>query len=371
MGLFDKLFGKSGPSALLQEQFEGLEPVESERSQEICDKFITKGIIAYKKGSFDETALSELTFDELCLVYNKLAKKTAPFFRESAVSYKSFLRKQLLAKLSTFPIYTINAKVTNTPYAFHPSQDPFLLPGEKLDLSLLLYTSKTAAELEFSAIHKVHDWVEIFEITPENFDDVFGEYFCTGYNTVYINGKTPVSIEYVYNAKPLDAYGHTCVESCSKMIAYKQMSAYIPSAAKAGISSLAEMIGQPYLFSLCRNAAVSLWEDSLYLAAKLPDELEPLWQQGAPIPITSLSKDGHFPRMFYHSEDGQNNYLCLFTDSWAVQKFYGEEAHVVTLPVTTKSGYHEIADVKPVAGILVNPGREDFVLSKDMMIRIY
>ena len=362
-------------SELLQERFEGYAPIESGRNQEIFNEFVAKGITDYDKGLFNKTAVSELTFDELCLIYNEIGQfveKNASHLthiKESAALYKKFLRKKILERLSTFPVYTINAKVTNTPCAFHPLQGPSSLLGTELGLSLLLYTSKKAAELECSAIHKVHDWVEIFEITPENFDDVFGEYFWTGYKTVYINGKTQVKIEDVFNAKSLDEYGHTCVESCSKMIAYKQMQAYIPSAAKAGLPSpVGPSFEQPYLFSLYHSAAVSLWEDSLYLTAKLPAELEPLRQRGAPIPVTSLFKDGHFPRLFYHSEDGRNNYLCLFTDPWAAQKFYGKEAHVVTLSVTTKSGYHEIADEKTITGILVNPGRENFVLSKDMMI---
>ena len=394
MGLFDKLFKKKKDvpeakkgapevkntakvkkekpsiseeeaSELLRERFEGFAPIESERNREICDKFVARGIIDYNKGSFDETALGELTFDELCLIYNAIGQfveKNAAHLthvKESAALYKKSLRKKLLAMLSTFPVYTINATMINLPYIAFPLQVP----------SLLLYTNRKIAESEVADIHRVYDWVEIFEITPEKFDDVFGEYFCTGYKTVYINGKTQVKIEDVFNAKSLDEYGHTCVESCSKMIAYKQMQAYIPSAAKAGLPSpVGPSFEQPYLFSLYHSAAVSLWEDSLYLTAKLPAELEPLRQQGAPIPVTSLFKDGHFPRLFYHSEDGRNNYLCLFTDPWAAQKFYGKEAHVVTLSVTTKSGYHEIADEKTITGILVNPGRENFVLSKDMMI---
>ena len=315
--------------------------------------------------------MSELTFDELCLIYNEISQfveKNASHLihvKESAALYKKFLRKRILERLSTFPVYTINAKVTNTPYAFHLSQEPFSLPGEKLDLSLLLYTSKKAAELEFSAIHKVHDWVEIFEITPEKFDDVFGEYFCTGYKTVYINGKTQVKIEDVYKAKSLDEYGHTCIESCSRMVNFRQTSASIQSRAKAENRNLAgdeiELLNNMYY-----NASVSLWEGSLCLAAELPAEFESKMQQDPSVSVTSFFKDGHFPILMHSHKDGQHS-MCLFTDLWAVQKFYKKAGYFATFPILTRSEYNEIKNDNTAAGFLINPGREGFFLSKDIL----
>ena len=396
-------------SELLQERFEGFAPIESERNREICNKFVAKGIIDYKNGSFDEAALSELTFDELCLAYNEigqLIEKTAPHLthlkrialseltfdelclvydaigqfveknashlthvKESAALYKKFLRRKILERLSTFPVYTINAKVTNTPCAFHPLESSSLPPDVKEgNLSLPLYTSKEAAELEISDLHAVYDWVEIFEITPEKFDTVFGEYFCTGYKTVCINGKTKVKIEDVYKVKSLDEYGHTCVKSCSKMIVFMQTSASIQSGAKAENRNLDEN-EMVLLNSMYYNASVSLWEDTLCLAAKLPAESEKLLQQDSPIPvpsITSLFKDGHFPSLIVTREDGQDC-ICVFTDSWAVQRVYKKEAHVVTISVPTKTRYDGIKNENTIVGILVNPEREGFFLSKNML----
>ena len=362
-------------SELLQERFEGYAPIESGRNQEIFNEFVAKGITDYDKGLFNKTAVSELTFDELCLIYNEIGQfveKNASHLthiKESAALYKKFLRKRILERLSTFPVYTINAKVTNTPCAFHPLESSSLPPDVKEgSLSLPLYTSKEAAELEVSDLRAVYDWVEIFEILPEKFDTVFGEYFCTGYKTVYINGKTKVKIEDVCKVKSLDEYGHTCVKSCSKMIVFMQTSASIQSGAKAENRNLDEN-EMVLLNNMYYNASVSLWEDTLCLAAKLPAESEKLLQQDSPIPvpsITSLFKDGHFPSLIATREDGQGC-ICVFTDSWAVQRVYKKEAHVVTISVPTKTRYDGIKNENTIVGILVNPEREGFFLSKNML----
>ena len=67
---------------------------------------------------------------------------------------------------------------------------------------------------------KREEW-NFVKIAPENFDNLFAQLICTGYKTVNINGQTKVKIEDVYDAKPIDTYGHTCVDSCIKMIDYK------------------------------------------------------------------------------------------------------------------------------------------------------
>ena len=389
MGLFDKLFKKKKDvpeakkgapevkntakvkkekpsiseeeaSELLRERFEGFAPIESERNREICNKFVAKGIIDYKNGSFDEAALSELTFDELCLVYNEigqLIEKTAPHLKGIAALYKKFLRRKILERLSTFPVYTINAKVSNLPCIPYPTQAP----------SLLLYTDRKMAELKVSETTESLgglDWTEVFEITPENFDNNLGEYFCTGYKTVYVNGKTKVKIEDVFNAKPLDAYGHTCVESCRRMIAYNQWLVIMQSRAKSRDGNMTENEIN-LVNALYYDASFSLWEDSLCFGVQLPAGIENMSQQDAHAALATLFKDGNIPTMTASFEDGQN-YICLFTDLWAVQKYYKEKGYFTTLTLT-ESKYDELKHDNTIAGFLINPGRERFVLSKKIL----
>lgn len=119
-------------------------------------------------------------------------------------------------RLSTFPVYTIYATVNNLPF--------------NANGSLFLYSNKKMAEMAIK--NSKYDWLEIFEITPEFFNTAFCEYYCTGYQSVNINGQTKVKIEDVYEVKPIETYGNICVESCAKMIRYKQYQAVAMSNAK-------------------------------------------------------------------------------------------------------------------------------------------
>ena len=115
-------------SALLHERFQGLLPIDKDRNQKICDKFVLIGIFRYANGSFDENTLGELTFDEFCDVYDAIswfvekAMAPNPKLKEYAALYKKFLKPKPLARLSTFPVYTIYSPATCLPYR---KKEPF------------------------------------------------------------------------------------------------------------------------------------------------------------------------------------------------------------------------------------------------------
>lgn len=357
MRLFDKLFKKKKDvpevkntakvkeekpsiseeeaSELLRERFEGFAPIESERYREICNKFVAKGIVDYKNGSFDEAALSELTFDELCLVYNsigQLIEKTAPHLKGIAALYKKSLRKKLLAKLSTFPVYTVNAKATALPYVEN-------------DSSFFLYTNKKLAE----AVVSDHvGWLEVSEIAPEHFNALFGEFFCTGYKVVNVNGKTKVKIDDVYIIKPVSTYGNICVESCGRMIDYKQTLASFLSRARAEKRDLNE----PENKQLNRQSyavSVSLLKDTLLL----PAEQENGMLKKIVVPFVNFG-------------DGRK-FVGLFTDQGAINRYYRKSVPSAALPDLIRDQYDEIKNDSTVSGIIINPGREEYMMTKDML----
>ena len=181
---------------------------------------LQNGVIAYSNNTFDENTLKELTFDEFCHVYSTIgwfAEKIAPNLKGEAISYKIFLRKKLLSRLSAMPVYTIYTIVNNLPYV-------------EQDGSLLLYSNKKMAEMTIK--NSGFNWLQVFEITPNLFGTAFCEYFCTGYKSVNINGQTKVKIEDVYKTLPIEQYGNICIESCTRMIDYKQTEAILVSKAQ-------------------------------------------------------------------------------------------------------------------------------------------
>lgn len=320
---------------MLHEEFQPFEWGYGDRYNEICDRFIKSGIVQFKNGSFDETALCELTFDEFCHVYNLInwfVENRAPDLKDSAVLYKKFLRKKLLAKLSTFPVYTLNTQSTALPYVDE-------------DSAFLLYTNRKFAE---EAITGHTEWLEIFEITPERFNTLFCELFCTGYKLVNINGETKVKIEDVYETQPIRAYGNICVESCVRMIDYKQTRASLVAKAMEEKRNGLTKDEADHLNQRAYAVSVSLLKNTLLVPAE---------QKNGKI-IVSVP--------LVQFADGEQ-FVGLFTDQGAVNRYYKKAVSCVAFPNLIKDQYNRIKNNSTVSGILINPGREEFKLTKSML----
>ena len=325
---------------VLNERFQGFAPVNVERSNEICDKFIAKGIVEFSNNTFDITALNELTFDEFCHIYSTIGSfvdKIASNMKENAILYKQFLRKKLLERLSTFPVYTIYATVTNLPLVLK-------------DGSFLLYSNRKLAEATIQNCGL--DWVELHEINPENFNSSICEYFCTGYQSVNINGQTKVKIEDVYETKPLEAYGNTCIESCIRMVDYKQTCAMLIARAKKEKRNLNEneikqLNQQSYAVS------VSLLKSSLLLLAEV--------ENGIP-------KSIYVPSVSF--ADGRK-FIGLFTDQGAVNGYYQQAMSCVVFPNLICDQYEQCKNDDSISGILINPGREEYMITKEMLKQLF
>lgn len=324
---------------LLREQFEGFAPVSGERNQKICDQFIAAGITKYADGSFDDATLSELTFDEFCHVYSTIGwfvENIASSLKENAILYKMFLRKKLLARLATFPLYTVNTQTTALPFV-------------DADSSFFLYTNKAAAEV---AVSDHTDWLEVFEITPERFNTIFCELFCTGYKLVNINGKTKVKIEDVYKTKPISTYGNICMESCVRMIDYKQTRASF--AVKAAEEKRKEFTKDEadHLSRQSYAVSTSLLKDTLLVPAE---------QKNGKL-IVSVP--------LVHFADGEQC-VGLFTDQSAVNRYYKKAVSCVAFPGLIKDQYNNIKNNNTVSGILINPGREEYKMTKSMLEQLF
>ena len=330
----------TGNDDILRESFQGFAPVDGDRNSEICNKFIARGIAEYSNNAFDENTLNELTFDEFCHIYSTIGwfvEKIAPGLKENAISYKMFLRGKLLSKLSAFPVYTIYATVNNLPFVTQ-------------DGSMLLYSNRQMAEM--TVHNSSFDWVEVFEITPEIFNAKFCEYFCTGYQSVNINGRTKVKIEDVYKVKPLESYGNICIEACTRMVDYKQTHAMIVSKARKENRNLNENeIKQ--LNKQSYEVSVSLLKSSLLL----PAEMESGMPKNISVPIVSFA-------------DGRQ-FVGLFTDQGAINGYYKKPVPCVALPNLIRDQYEQCKEDSAISGILINPGREEYMMTKEMLSQLF
>ena len=325
---------------ILNEKFQGFAPVNGVRNNEICDKFIANGIIAYSNNTFDENTLKELTFDEFCHVYSTIgwfAEKIAPNLKGEAISYKIFLRKKLLSRLSAMPVYTIYTIVNNLPYV-------------EQDGSLLLYSNKKMAEMTIK--NSGFNWLKVFEITPNLFGTAFCEYFCTGYKSVNINGKTKVKIEDVYKTLPIEQYGNICIESCARMIDYKQTEAILVSRAKKEMRNLNEDEVKQ-LSSRSYAASVSLLKNTLLL----PAETENGMPKTISVPIVPFA-------------DGRK-FIGLFTDQGAINGYYKKAISCVAFPNLINDQYNKCREDAKISGILINPGREEYMMTKGMLSQLF
>ena len=325
---------------VLNERFQGFAPITGERNNEICDNFIAKGIVEFSNNTFDITTLNELTFDEFCHIYSTIGwfvEKIAPNLKENAISYKQFLRKKLLEKLSTFPVYTIYATVTNLPFVLQ-------------DGSFLLYSNRKMAEVTIQ--NSGFDWVEIHEIKPENFNSSFCEYFCTGYQSVNINGQTKVKIEDIYETKPIELYGNVCIESCTRMVDYKQTQAMLISRAKKENRNLNENENKQ-LNQQSYAVSMSLLKSPLLLLADVENGMP----KSISVPTVSFA-------------DGRK-FIGLFTDQGAVNGYYQKAMSCVAFPNLICDQYKQCNNDASISGILINPGREEYMITKEMLKQLF
>jgi len=326
-----------GNEFILEEHIQLLEKFEQQKVGEVCNTYIIKGIAAFALGSFDERALESLSFGEFCLVYNNIGwfvdKVGKEQVKKDAIKYKKFLRKWIFRRLSKMNTYVIYANVTNLPFVDN-------------DSSLRLYVEKEAAQLVIDKSGM--DWLKIQEITPQNFERYFAEFVCTGYKQVNLNGSIKAGLAEVCDVRPMEAYGNTCVEQCVGMVDYRQSQALRIMKAKEENREFNEEDVQ-WLSRQSWAVSKTLLECSLLLPAVVED--------GKVISISTPLAS--FP-------DG-SKYIGLFTDQFAIDTFFRQSTASVAVPNLIEDSYKKCENDDSVAGILINPGREEYKMTKEML----
>jgi len=327
---------KGSDLELFSESFAELAAIDDARNNDICDRFVMGGIVGFGS-SFDPQTLDELDFDEFCHVYNTIewyVTNIAPESVYGAVAYKRFLRARLLERIRTMTVYTVISAATAMPYTMS-------------DGSMLIFTDETLARRAVEA--KGSALLSVYTVTPDIFDATFCEYYCAGYETVKINVKVTAFVGDIYRVWSDESYGSTCKAACVKMRAYKEMLVSVETRAAAeGRATDADE--KKALIKQSVIAAAELIDAKLMLPVS--DDAE----RNIMIPVVTY---------------GNGKYVALFTDSYAMCAYYKKSVAGEAMPDLLRDRYNDIANMDSIKGIIVNPGREAFTLTKKMLSRIF
>ena len=68
--------------------------------------------------------------------------------------------------------------------------------------------------------------------------------------------------------------------------------------------------------------------------------------------------------------DGRK-FIGLFTDQWAINGYYKKYVSCVAFPDLIRDQYNQCKDDADVSGILINPGREEDMMTKEMLSQLF
>ena len=69
-------------------------------------------------------------------------------------------------------------------------------------------------------------------------------------------------------------------------------------------------------------------------------------------------------------EDGRK-FIGLFTDQGAINRYYNKNVSCVSLPDLVSDQYKQSKDDPSVSGIIINPGREEYLMTKEMLNQLF
>ena len=65
-------------------------------------------------------------------------------------------------------------------------------------------------------------------------------------------------------------------------------------------------------------------------------------------------------------------FIGLFTDQWALNRYYRKQVLLsVVVPGLIRDIYDMIKDDDKVSGIIINPGREEYIMTKEMLNQLF
>lgn len=177
------------------------------------------------------------------------------------------------------------------------------------------------------------------------------EYYVCGYTNVMVNDNAPVEIEKVVKTRPEEEYGILNRDLRAQMIRYNELRATALLQSGGDAEKLSDDIINAilgYTTGILRN----LMDAELALPTTTVDDDKSKIRFGAP--IVDLKDQG--------------KWLALFTDSLAAGAYVNKRSVPVVHKKKLLVDYlDETLNSDELDGIMINPGRESFTITKDMI----
>lgn len=328
----------------LDEEIRPIHPVPDEKRRSLYVSLGMGGIADYADGKLDEAAIDALSFDELCFVYNTIGMLASAFrFPEMPKAYKAFLRGKLLARLAQMNTYIFVSPATKL---------PLLLTGRAF---LLLTDREAAVKRGLPAFTEDH--AELCEITPEDYADRLAELRCAGCQGVRINFSDPIQLTDLLPASLSSDSEGACSEACARMIIFRQSQYDYRCRAEAEHRDRLRE-DELNVLNRCAEAAMTALAHSELI-----------------LPMKFENDEFHFKVPLVIHPDG-SKYVALFTDQWALGRSLGKPANggptiFGNIPNLLREQYGRLAEQPDVSGIVVNPDRENFTMSREMLEQFF
>ncbi len=184
--------------AILAEKIFPVAPVQGARNNEICNRFISDALPDFAAARFDEGSLTELSFDEICHVYNTVewyVTQLVRTWRDTAPAYKRVLRRRIFALLRERTLYVIVDPAQGKPFRVQDdrvarcfSGQPTRIPPEGC---LLLGTSAMAGHQLCAAVRELYRRKAFFqEFEPDSYESLMAGLAGDGFDYVLLNGQS-------------------------------------------------------------------------------------------------------------------------------------------------------------------------------------
>lgn len=176
------------------------------------------------------------------------------------------------------------------------------------------------------------------------------EYYVCGYTNVAMDDRPAIPMKICHKKRPESEYGKLNQELRMSMICYNELRSIARLRTKGDLSKLEPKV-QTSLINQSHSILKTLTEATLYLPAE-PDPTD-IHKISFKAPVIEL---------------GGKNWLALFTDKFAAGAFDGKFTKACVAKKKLLMDYvNRVKDVDELEGIIINPGKESFAITKDII----
>ena len=233
------------------------------------------------------------------------------------------------------------------------------LPYADKNGTLYLFTQKEKADEEIQQSPYM-DCLYIQPISQCELNEAINEYYCAGYSYLIIDNKKKTVLK---DIAQLNQSIYFSKELCSKIIHNNQLRAFFSSRAAKDNRELNDKeyaLLDWYTLSIIKKLEYE--QESLLVSDKIRGILQKRKHSQVKHPVKGTS-GVFFPIVAFNNK----KYIAFFTDSYAFKKHFGQQIKPLSIRPFQKavSFLNKHLDV---SGIIINPGRENFSICRDIVL---